>query len=90
MPSLPFKNKTLIIKAENCTETDIKISGSLLILLDLKVGLSPSKKKCVICFIESPDDEKYFLFHLKSLFRSQDIQVFVMIFWPCRNNDLIR
>ena len=26
-------------------------------------------------------DEKCFLFHLKSSFRSQDIYVFVLIFW---------
>ena len=32
-----------------------------------KVGLSPSKKLCVI------NDEKCFLFHLKTSFRSQDI-----------------
>ena len=41
----------------------------------IKVGLSPSKKVRDICFIESPlkNDEKYFLFHLKSSSRSQDI-----------------
>ena len=40
-----------------------------------KVGLSPSKKSCVICFIESPIKimKKHFLFHLKSSFCSQDI-----------------
>ena len=31
---------------------------------------------------ENPfNDEKYFLFHLKSCFRSQDIQVFALTFW---------
>ena len=45
----------------------------------LKVGLSsPSKKNCAIYLVESP------LFHLKSSFRSQDIQVFVMAFWSWR------
>ena len=41
----------------------------------LKVRLSLSKKSCVICLIESllKDDEKCFLFRLKSFFRSQDI-----------------
>ena len=38
----------------------------------IKVGLSPSKKICVFCF-SSRNDEKCFLFHLKSSFRSQDI-----------------
>ena len=40
-----------------------------------KVGLSPSKKNCVICMIKSPfkKDGKCFLFHVKSSFRSQDI-----------------
>ena len=34
--------------------------------------------------------EKYFSFHLKSSFRSQDIWIFVLAFWSCRRNDLIR
>ena len=34
-------------------------------------------------------DEKGFLFHLKSSFRSQDIQVFVTTFCSCRKNGLI-
>ena len=36
------------------------------------------------------NDEKCFLFHLKSTSRSQGIQVFVMTFWSCRENGLIR
>ena len=36
------------------------------------------------------NDEKYFLFHLKSSFRSQDNWLFVMTFWSCRKNGLIR
>ena len=41
-----------------------------------KVGLSPSKKTCFICLIESPLKmrKKRFLFHLKWSFRSQDFQ----------------
>ena len=35
-------------------------------------------------------DEKCFLFHLKSSFRSQGISIFVMTFWLCRKNSLIR
>ena len=38
------------------------------------------KKNCVVCF----------LFHLKSSFRSQDIEVFVTTFWLCRKNGLTR
>ena len=30
------------------------------------------------------NDEKCFLFHLKSSFRSQDILIFVLSFWSCR------
>ena len=36
------------------------------------------------------NDEKCFLFHLKSSFRSQDILVFGTTFWSCRKNCLIR
>ena len=35
-------------------------------------------------------DEKCFLLHFKSSFRSQDIEVFVLTFWSCRENGLIR
>ena len=36
------------------------------------------------------NDDKCFLFQLKSLFRSQDILVFVTTFWSCRKIGLIR
>ena len=36
------------------------------------------------------NDEKCFLFHLKSSFRSQDIQTFVLTLWLCRKKGLIR
>ena len=36
------------------------------------------------------NDEKCFLFHHKSFFRSQDMYVFVKIFWSCGKKDLIR
>ena len=57
-----------------------------------KVGLSPSKKNlCYLLHWKSfKNDEKRFLFHRKSSFRSQDILVFVMPFWSCRKNGLIR
>ena len=29
------------------------------------------------------NDEKYFLFHLESFFRSQDFWIFVLTFWSC-------
>ena len=35
------------------------------------------------------NDEKYFLFHYKSSFCSQDLK-FYLIFWLCRKNRLIR
>ena len=34
--------------------------------------------------------EKCFLFHLKSSFRSQDIEIFVLTFWSCRRSGLFR
>ena len=36
------------------------------------------------------NDEKWFLFHLKSSFHSQDIYVFVTTFWSCKKSSLIR
>ena len=36
------------------------------------------------------NDEKCFLFHLKNSFCSQDIYAFVLNFWSCRKNGLIR
>ena len=58
----------------------------------LKVGLSPSKKHCVIFFIESPLKlvGNVFLYYLKSSFHSQDVSVFATTFWSCRENGLIR
>ena len=56
----------------------------------LKVGLSRSKKT-FICFNDSPSKMmKNAFFYLKSFFRSQDIQIFVLTFWKCRKNRLIR
>ena len=39
----------------------------------LKVGLSPSKKKIIICFNDNPSKMMKNAFHLESSFRSQDI-----------------
>ena len=36
------------------------------------------------------NDGKYFLFHLKSSFRYEDIEIFVLNFWSCREKGLIR
>ena len=56
-----------------------------------KVGLSPSKKNSVTCFIKSSlkTMQKACYFILNS-FCSQNIQVFVMTFWSCWKNRLIR
>ena len=43
----------------------------------VKVGLSPTKKFCLLQWKSFKNDEKCFLFHLKSSFCSQDIQVFM-------------
>ena len=58
----------------------------------LKVGLSPSEIVFLVCFIDSHSKmTKYaFLFHLKNSFRSEDIEFFVLTFWSCKKNDLIR
>ena len=53
--------------------------------------LSLPKKLCYLLHWKPfKNDEKCFLFHLKSSFRSQDIWVFVMTFWSCWKNGLIR
>ena len=58
----------------------------------IKVGLSTSRKVCVICLIKGPLKmiENVFLFHLKSSLGSQDIKLFVTTFWSCRKKGLIR
>ena len=53
--------------------------------LSFKFRLSPPRKIIFICFIKSPlkmiqNDEKYFLFHLKSSFCSWDTCIFVVAF----------
>ena len=47
-------------------------------------------KKKLLTSMTALHHEKCFLFHLKSSFRSQDIQIFVLTFWACRKNGLIR
>ena len=58
---------------------------------DVKVGLSPSKKICVICCNESPLKmiENAFYFILKAFSFSRYLS-FVTTFWSCRKNGLIR
>ena len=57
----------------------------------IKFGLSPPNKLFYL-LQQKPfkNDETYFLFHLESFFRSQGIYIFVLTFWPCRKNGLIR
>ena len=64
----------------------------LLLTKLIKVGLSTSRKICVICLIKGPLKmiENVFLFHLKSSLGSQDVKLFVTTFWSCRKNGLIR
>ena len=52
------------------SEWIIVLSNILLITLIIKVGLSPSKKNCVIYFIDSPLKilKKVFYFIIKALF----------------------
>ena len=38
----------------------------------------------------SKNDEKWFSFHFKNFFHSQDIYIFVLTFWSYIKNDLIR
>ena len=58
----------------------------------VKAGPSPSKKISLYLLQCKPfkNDEKCFLFHLKSSFCSQDNYIFVLTFWSCSRNGLIR
>ena len=70
----------------------------LILVLNWDSSVSSSKldshlpKKLVLLLQRKPfkKDEKCFLFHIKSFFRSQDIQIFVLTFWSFRKNGLIR
>ena len=56
-----------------------------------KVRLSHSKKLFYLLQLKAfKNDEKWFLFHPKSSFLSQDIELFVLTFWSCRKNCLIK
>ena len=50
----------------------------------------PKKLRYLLHWKPFKIDEKYFLFHLKSSFRSQNIQAFVWTFSSSRKNSLIR
>ena len=54
--------------------------------------LTFQKKKLIYLLQWKPfkNNQKCFLFHLKSSPRFQDIYIFVLTFWPCRKNGLIR
>ena len=59
--------------------------------LTANLGLSPSKRIFYLLqWKPYKNNEKYFLFHLKSSFGSQDIKIFFLTFWSCSRNDLIR
>ena len=62
------------------------------ILLYLNLDPHLSKKIVFICFNENllKMMKNAFYFYLKSTFRSQDIQLFVLTFWKCAKNGLIR
>ena len=57
-----------------------------------EVGLSPSKKLCIICLIESPSKmmKNAFYFILKALFVLKLFKFLSRLFWSCRKNGLIR
>ena len=62
--------------------------GEIEVWLFIKVGLSTSKKTLLFASLKALKNyEKCFLFHLKSSLRSQ---VFLLTFWSCRKNGLIR
>ena len=50
----------------------------------------PKNTFCLLQWKSFKNDEKCFLFHLKSSFSSQDIYIFVSTCWSCRKNGLIR
>ena len=50
----------------------------------------PAKLSNIFDWKPFKNEEKCFLFHLKSSFRTQDIFVFVKPYWLCRKNGLIR
>ena len=59
--------------------------------MPLKVGRSPSSKMfCLLQWKPFKYNKKCFLFHLKTSLRSQDICIFGLTFWSCRENGLIR
>ena len=58
---------------------------------ELQVALSPSKKNCVICLMESPlkTIKNVFYFVLKAFFDLKIFKRFLTLFWSCRKNSLI-
>ena len=94
--------ETLVLKNHAKNEA-LKLVPYLLLFLEdfiwVKVGLSPSKKNCVICFIESPFEmmKNAFYFTLKALFVLKIIKFFSWLFgqvgktawlerWGCLQN----
>ena len=77
-------------------QLNVKLIGfqSIIVIkhLTFKIGLSPSKQNSFyfLQWKSFKNDEKCFLFYLKSSFGSQDIYVFAATFWSCRKSNLIR
>ena len=56
-----------------------------------KVGFSPSKKICFICFNDRPSKMRKILFtSYQKLFSFSRYLDFCLTFWPCRKNGFIR
>ena len=53
------------------------------ILMDLKAHSQILRRRTFGNLKSLKNDEKYFLFHWKSSFRSQDIYLFILTFWSC-------
>ena len=66
------------------------ISTISIILTELKSDSHLPKKLCHLLDWKPFKNDKKFLFHLKSFFLSQYIQVFVTTFWSSRKNSLVR
>ena len=91
-PFSPSIIKTTTIFSSTSTFLNTFVSwASYIASVLLKVGISPSKKNCVTCFIESPLKivKNAFYFILKLLSFSRYLS-FCHDFWSCRKNGLIR
>ena len=92
--SIRFDSSTSNIKYVSLSHTFlsyVKYSGLEVYLSCLKLGSHlPKNLWYLLDWKPFKNDEKCFLFQLKSSFCSQDIYVFVTTFWSYRRNGLIR